>query len=142
MYSVSVGWNVLCMSVKSTCSIVLFRSMVSLFPVGMIYPLLKVGYWYPLLLNFCLFFPSELLIFAFLKKILFFKDFICLFLEREERKEKERNINVWLPLMHPLLGTWPTTQACALTGNQTSNPLARRPALNLLSHTSQGNVCF
>ena len=25
--------------------------------------------------------------------------------------------------MHPLLGTWPTTQACALTGNQTSNLL-------------------
>ena len=29
-------------------------------------------------------------------------------------KEKERNINVWLPLAHPLLGTWLTTQACAL----------------------------
>ena len=42
-----------------------------------------------------------------------------LFLERWERKEKERerNINVWLPLTHPLLGTWPATQACALTGN-------------------------
>ena len=24
-----------------------------------------------------------------------------------------------LPLEHPLLGTWPITQACALTGNQT-----------------------
>ena len=33
----------------------------------------------------------------------FLKDFIYLFLERGERKEKERerNINVWLPLMHP-----------------------------------------
>ena len=37
-----------------------------------------------------------------------------------------------------LLGTWPTTQACALTGNRTSDPLVRRPALNPLSHTSQG----
>ena len=47
-----------------------------------------------------------------------FKDFIYLFLERGERKEKEeRNINVWLPLVHPLLGTWPTTQACALNRN-------------------------
>ena len=27
--------------------------------------------------------------------------------------------NVWLPLVHPLLGTWPKTRACALTGNQT-----------------------
>ena len=33
--------------------------------------------------------------------------------ERRE-KERERNINVWLPLACPLLGTWPTTQACTL----------------------------
>ena len=51
--------------------------------------------------------------------------FIYLFLERGERKEKERerNTNVWLPLAHPLLGTWSTTQACDLTGNQTGDPL-------------------
>ena len=49
----------------------------------------------------------------------FFKDlFIHLFLEREGReKEKERNINMWLPLVCLLLGTWPATQACAQTGN-------------------------
>ena len=48
-----------------------------------------------------------------------FKDFIYLLLERGEgtEKERERNINVWLPFTCPLLGTWPTTQACALTGN-------------------------
>ena len=36
----------------------------------------------------------------------FFKDFIYLFLERAEEKEKgrERNIYVWLPLVHPLTG--------------------------------------
>ena len=33
----------------------------------------------------------------------------------------ERNINVWLPLARPQLGTWPTTQACALIGNRTSD---------------------
>ena len=44
--------------------------------------------------------------------------------------------------MHPLLGTWPTTQACALTGNQTSNPLVHRLALNPLSHTSQGEFMY
>ena len=44
-----------------------------------------------------------------------------------------------LPLTHPLLGTWPTTQACALTGNQTVNPLVYRLALNPLSYTNQGS---
>ena len=48
----------------------------------------------------------------------FFLDFIYLFLESREgrEKERERNINVWLPLVHPLLGTWVATQACALLG--------------------------
>ena len=52
--------------------------------------------------------------------------------------ERGRNMNVWLPLMSPLLGTWPTTQTYALTGNGTSDPLLCRLALNPLSHTSQG----
>ena len=69
----------------------------------------------------------------------FFKDFIYLFLERKGRKERERNLSVWLPLVRPLLGTWPATQAWALTGNQTGDPLVCRLALNPLSHTSQGN---
>ena len=42
-------------------------------------------------------------------------------------KEGERNINVWLPLMWPPLGTWPTTQACVLTGNQACGPLICSP---------------
>ena len=45
-----------------------------------------------------------------------------------------------LPLMCPLLGTWPETQACALTGNQTIDPLVRGSTLNPLSHTSQGSI--
>ena len=48
------------------------------------------------------------------------------------------NINVWLPLEHPPLGTWPATQTAALTGNQTRDPLVHSPALNSLSHTRQG----
>ena len=55
-----------------------------------------------------------------------------------QEKEKEGNIDVWLPLARPPLGTWPTTQARALTGNRTSDPLVRRPALNPLSHTTRG----
>ena len=74
---------------------------------------------------------------------LFLKRFY-LFLEREEGKEKERerNINLWLPLARPLMGTWPATQACALTGNRTSNPSVCRPALNPLSHISQSCLIF
>ena len=50
-------------------------------------------------------------------KILYFifKKFYLLFLEwGRGEKERERNINVWLPLIRPLLGTWPATQSCAL----------------------------
>ena len=43
---------------------------------------------------------------------------------------------MWLPLMRPLMGAWPATQVCVLTGNPTGNPLICRPALNPLSHTS------
>ena len=64
------------------------------------------------------------------------KIFIYLFLERGEGREK--NINVWLPFRVPLLGTWPKTQPCTLTGNCTGNPLVHRLALHPLSHTSQG----
>ena len=77
--------------------------------------------------------------------ILFFKGFIYLFIFRERggrKKNRERNINVWLPLACPQLGIWPATQACALTGNQTSDPLVRRLALNPLSHTRQDSFQF
>ena len=78
-----------------------------------------------------------------------FKGFIYLFLKRGEEREKEseRNINVRLSLLHPLPGTWPATQAYALTGNPTSDPLVCKPALSPLYHTNQGenlifNDCF
>ena len=63
-----------------------------------------------------------------------------LILEKGEGKEQERdrNINVCLPLMCPPLGTWPSTRA--LTGNRTGDSLAHRPVLNPLSHTSQGGT--
>ena len=71
--------------------------------------------------------------------------FIYLFLERGEGRRKECDhlshtslINVWLPLARPQLGTWPATPACAPAGNQTHDLLVCRPALNPLSHTSQG----
>ena len=48
----------------------------------------------------------------------------------------ERYIS-WLSLTHPPLGTWPATQACALTGNWTGDLLFHRLAVNPRSHTSQ-----
>ena len=70
-----------------------------------------------------------------------FFNIIFIFRQRGREGEKERNTNVWLPLAHPPLGTWTTTQACALTGNRTSDSLVCRPALNPLSHTNQGPHC-
>ena len=67
--------------------------------------------------------------------------FFCFYWGKRE-KGGERNINVWLPLTCPQLGTQPATQACALTGNWTGNPSVCSPALNPLSHTSQGQIAF
>ena len=64
--------------------------------------------------------------------------FFKIFRQKRREEERERNSNVWLPLARPLQGTWPTTQACALTGIQTDDLLLSRLALNPLSHTRQG----
>ena len=71
-------------------------------------------------------------------KVIFF-NFMYLFLERGEgrEKERERNINAWLPLM------WPPTRDLAcnpdLCSDQESNqqPSDSQPVLNPLSYTSQ-----
>ena len=70
----------------------------------------------------------------------FFKDSI--FLERGGEREKHRCARGWLLLTYPQLGTWPTTQACALTGNRTGDLSVCRQALNPLSLTSQGTSVF
>ena len=75
--------------------------------------------------------------------VLYFScNFFFFFLDRVEGREKdrERNINVWLPLTHPVLGTCSGTQSCALTGSRTSDPPFLRAAFNPLSHTSQGCI--
>ena len=56
--------------------------------------------------------------------------------------ERQRNINVWLPVMYPLLGTWPATQACDLTGNQTSNPLVLEASTQSTDPHQPGLVNF
>ena len=54
--------------------------------------------------------------------VFFLKILFILFLD----KGRERNINACLPLMCPLPGTQPVTQACTLTGNRTGNPWVHR----------------
>ena len=59
----------------------------------------------------------------FLKK----EDFIYLFLERGEGREKEGERNIdRLCLTCPQMETWPTTQGSAQTGNRTSDLLFSR----------------
>ena len=68
----------------------------------------------------------------------FFKKILLIYFRKRGREGKERVKNiVQLPFAHPQLGTWPATQACALTGNPTSD-LSIRLAFNPLSHASQG----
>ena len=75
----------------------------------------------------------------FFKKILF----ICFQREgREREREGKKHQCVVASHMPPTVGTWPTTQACGLTGNRTSDPVLYRLALNPLSHTSQGYKHF
>ena len=61
---------------------------------------------------------------------------LSIFRQRGREGEIEGEKYQWLPLACPLVGTWSATQACALTGNGTSDPLVHRPALSSLSHTS------
>ena len=66
---------------------------------------------------------------------IFFKKkrfYLFIFREGKGGRRRERNINVWLALMHPLLGSWPATQAGALTGDLPGDPLILRPTLNPL----------
>ena len=47
-----------------------------------------------------------------------------------------------LPLAHLQTGTWPATQACALTKNQTGDLSVCGTVSNPLSHTSQGHIHY
>ena len=50
---------------------------------------------------------------------------------------------MWLPLVCPLLETWPATQTYALTGNQTSDPLVPSPrSIHWATPAREGATCF
>ena len=85
----------------------------------------------------------SLLLLVLFSLFLFWWFYLFIFGERGREGERgERSISVWLPLTRPLLGTTPATQACALTGTPTGDPLVRRPELNPLSYTNQGWYYF
>ena len=79
--------------------------------------------------------------FCFQDDTLFFFLIFYLFIFRDRGREGEREgekLQCVVASHVPPLGTWPATQACALTGNQTGDPLVHKLALNLLSHTTHG----
>ena len=85
---------------------------------------------------------------------MFFVDlYLFIFRERGRKGEREGEKHLmykrmceryihWLHLACPQLGTWPATQAGALTGNGTGDLSVHRPVhrpvLDPLSHTCQG----
>ena len=73
----------------------------------------------------------------------FFFNFIYLFLDREEgwEKERERSHKVWLPLTHPLLGTWHEPQACALHWESNQRPFGLQAGTQL-AELHQPGWCF
>ena len=74
--------------------------------------------------------PDKISCFFFFFKI----SFICF--QRGEGRGKEKHCSIAASQAPPYWG--PATQACALTGSQTSDPLVRRQAFSPLRHTSQG----
>ena len=56
----------------------------------------------------------------------------------EGESEGKKHQCVVVSQVLPLQGTWPTTQAYALTGNGNSDPSVLKPVLSPLSLTSQG----
>ena len=62
-------------------------------------------------------------------------------MRREGQREGEKHQCVVASCTPHTLRTWPVTQACALTGNQTGDPLVHRTVLNSLNHTNQGGLC-
>ena len=82
--------------------------------------------------------PIFLFIFFIFYK--FLKDFIYLFLKRGREGKREGEKHQCMVASHTSpLGTWSATQACALTGNWTGDPLVCRPGLNTLNDTSLGS---
>ena len=70
--------------------------------------------------------------------VCFFFKILFIFRGRGRERERGRETLIGCLLHTPQLGTGPATQACALTGNRTSDLLLCGTVLNQLSHTGQG----
>ena len=66
-----------------------------------------------------------------------FKRDLFVFRQGKGRRKGEKHQCVFTSHALPT-GDLAATQACALTGNRTSDPFVRRPVLRSLSHASQG----
>ena len=76
------------------------------------------------------------------KNLVIFKDFY-LFIYRERERGGEREGAIYqcvVASQHPILGAWPATQACAMTGNRTGDPLVLSPCSIL--HQSGQRPCY
>ena len=62
--------------------------------------------------------------------------------EGEREGEKHQHVRETSALASLQWGTWPASQACALTGNRTGDVLVCRLVLNPLGHTSQVNYYY
>ena len=71
--------------------------------------------------------------------ILFFKIFYLVFLGKGRENERERNINVWLPLAPPF-GDLARNPGMRPDWESNLGPFGSQATLNALSHTSQD--CF
>ena len=84
-------------------------------------------------LSLSLHWPSSLLLYksitAFFLTFFFLKICYLFYFYREGKggRKREKNVNVWLPITRPPLGTSPTTQAYALSGNQNGHSLVCSP---------------
>ena len=77
------------------------------------------------------------------KAVRFFKRFyLFIFREGKGGRKRRRETSMCGYPSHALTGDLPASRACALSGNRTGDLFIRRPALNPLSHTSQGISFF
>ena len=82
---------------------------------------------------------SSLLLSALPFFFFFFKRFYVFIFRERGGRETEGEKHLWLPLVDPQVGTWPTAQTYTVTRSQTSNLMICKLTLSPLSHTSQSN---